>query len=318
MRKTKKHFKKNRFNKTFKGGAVKIQPNPEVSFSNVNNDDKNNNQEVVGLVTNSLKSGVGKVYGVVKDAVLNAAGLEEKKTDENDEEKDKEEEEPSLFSRAAATVLEPVKDFAESALVKESVTEMAKDTVDALKDNLEIFNDALNKPEVKEEIIEGIKTASVYGDALVEASKEPINNFAENIAEEVPNIAAAVVPGAVKVGTDFAGAIPGVGAVIDVLKAANDGAAAFEKTVEATTNIIDSAADTINETKENYDKVMEELEEKKQLANKISNRTTQSINEFTSPLDKFKNQTEQAAGKRKTKRRLIKRKVKSKRVRFAF
>ena len=313
MRKTKKHLKKNRFNKTLKGGG----DNESNDGDNKSNDDKS----VGNILVDAAKSGAEKVYGVVKDATLNAAGLEEKnKTDENDKEKDKKEEEdkPSLISRAAATVLEPVKDFVESALVKESVTEMAKDTVEAVKDNLKIFNEEANKPEVKEEIIEGINTASVYGDALIEASKEPINKALDEAADSINDAAPKFGKAVANTINATAEEVPVVGTVYAALNVVNNLSKAASAAVQTGSQVFEIASNAFTETKENYDKVMKELEEKKQLANKISERTTKSINEFTSPLDKFKNQTEQAAGKRKTKRRLIKRKVKSKRVRFAF
>jgi ABC-type transporter Mla subunit MlaD len=324
MRKTKKHIKKNRFNKTFKGGEYgKIINSSEVQNPQNNDKDNKDNEGVVSLLSSAVKSGVGKVAGVVKDAALNAAGLEEKNpSDEND----KQEYKPSgvfgkvteLVSRTGATVIEKVNDALESKLVKETVQEAAEKTADIVKDNLEVFNAELNDPQVKEQVVEAIENASIIGDALVESSKEPLNKFAQNVAEEIPKIGQAVVPGFVKVGTDLAASVPGIGAVIDFGKALNDGAEAFSKSVEATSNIIDSGADLINETKENFEEVKRELEKNKQLAEKISNRTNQSINEFTNPLDKFNNTTVQSGGRRKTKRRIIKNKIKSKRVRFAF
>ena len=206
-------------------------------------------------------------------------------------------------------------DVLESDIVKESVQEAAENTGEIIKDNLEVFNDALNDPEVKEQVVNAIKNAGVVGDALLDASKEPINKFAENVAEEVPIIASAGLSGLMKVGSDFAAAIPGVGAVIDILKAANDGAKALKTSVEATTNIIDSGAELINKTKENFEEIKKELKEKKKLAGEISNRTTNSINEFTKPSNNLQNQ---GGGRSKTRRRLNKYKAKSKRVRFAF
>lgn len=322
MRKTKKHIKKNRFNKTFKGGEYgKIINSPELQNPQ-NNYDKDN-EGVVSLLSNAVKSGVGKVAGVVKDAALNAAGLEEKNpSDENDNQEDKLSgvfgKVTELVSRTGATVIEKVNNALESNLVKETVKEAAEKTAGIVKDNLEVFNEELNDPQVKEQVVEAIENASIIGDALVESSKEPLNKFAENVAEEIPKIGQAVVPGVVKVGTDLAASVPGIGAVIDFGKALNDGAEAFSKSVKATSNIIDSGADLINETKENFEEVKRELEKNKQLAEKISNRTNHSINEFTNPLNKLNSRTVQSAGRRKTKRRIIKNKIKSKRVRFSF
>ena len=57
-------------------------------------------------------------------------------------------------------------------------------------------------------------------------------------------------------------------------------------------------------------KGLKELDEKKKMSQQISNRTTNSINQFENPSV--------VKGGTKTRRRLFKRKLKSKRVRFAI
>jgi ABC-type transporter Mla subunit MlaD len=108
-------------------------------------------------------------------------------------------------------------------------------------------------------------------------------------------------------------AVPGLGAVIEIGKMLNDGSKAASAVVEAGSEAVETASDAFVETTENVKQGLQELDEKKKMAEQISNRTTKSINDFENPLPA----TAQAAGGRKTKRRLFKRKAKSKRVRFA-
>jgi len=107
-------------------------------------------------------------------------------------------------------------------------------------------------------------------------------------------------------------AVPGVGAVIEVGKMLNDGTKAASAVVEAGSEAVEAASDAFIETKENVEQGLKELEEKKKLAEQISNRTTKSIDNFENPI------STQMVGGRKTRRRLFKRKAKSKRVRFAI
>lgn len=337
MKKTKKHFKKKIFNKTFKmsGGFTENEPNSNnnnIEYNNIDNkyNDQNindNNYEKVGtisLVQDALKDGFLKATNLVKGATLNALGLQEKNPS-NDEYESQDQNtlssSPGIFgkvselaNRTGATVVEGLNNVLENNLVKDSLQGAAEKTADSLKENLEVFNDALNNPQVKEQVVEAISNAGVIGNALVQATKEPLNNFAENVVDEIPNLASAAQSGLIKVGTDIAGAIPGLGAGIDMLRAANDGARAFSNSVEAVSNMIDAGADLIKETTASYGNIMKELEKNKELARKISDRTNASINEFTNPLS----QSIQAAGKSKTRRRLFKQKAKSKRVRFSF
>jgi hypothetical protein len=353
MKKYTKRFKNNKYNRTFKKGGAINTPNISVPDSdnnintNVNDDNDNNdirNVGIFGYLGDKVKSGVGKITSIAEDSALGAFGLEKINHNEdnnNQEENDNqnnnsENDSKSLLNTATglvsnisdniknvanktgASVIENVNEVLGSDVVKENIQQAANNTVSILKDNAEIVNNALNNPEVKEEIIEAINNGAEIGNVAIEAAREPINKGAEVIAEAVPNAMASASSGAVKVVTDFMGAIPGVGAVLDMLKAANDGSKAVAGVVEATSDVIEAGSDLIAQTKENFEKGMEILERNKKLAEKISNRTNKTINDFENPLNKFKNSTVQAAGSRKTKRRLLNRKAKSKRVRFSI
>ena len=341
-----------------KGGDVSTinTPNNSVSDSdnNINNNvsdnnDNNDNNDirnvgVFGYLGDKVKNGVGKITSIAEDSALGVFGLE--KINHNEDNNNQEENDnqnnnsvndsksllntatglvsnisdniKNVANKTGASVIENVNEVLKSDVVKENIQQAADNTVSILKDNAEIVNNALNNPEVKEEIVEAINNGADIGNVAIEAARGPINKGAEVIAEAVPNAMAAASSGAVKVVTDFMGAIPGVGAVLDVLKAVNDGSKAVAGVVEASSDAIEAGSDLITQTKENFEKGMEILERNKKLAEKISNRTNKSINDFENPLNKFKNSTVQAAGSRKTKRRLLNRKAKSKRVRFAI
>lgn len=218
----------------------------------------------------------------------------------------------NVADKTGAAIIENVNEVLGSDAVKETTEQAAENTAELIKEGAEQFNEALNDPEVKSEIKEAIENAGEIGTVIVNASKEPFNEVVDIASEAVPKITSAAVSGAIKVGTDALAALPGIGAIFDIGKMINDGSKAASSIVEAGSEAIEVASDSFIETKENVEKGLKELEEKKKLAQQISNRTTKSINQFENPLSKS------AVGGRKTRRRLIKRKGKSKRVRFNF
>jgi Na+/phosphate symporter len=339
MKKSTKRFKNNKFNKTFKKGGDKNETvnenqnsisenNNEINSNENNNNEINDNENtigkngIIGYIGNTLKSGADKLVEIGDDAGLRALGLERvNKDDENEAKKP-----PGLLSKISeniqnvanktgATLIENTNEVLGSSTVKENIQQASQNTASILKENAKIVNNALNDPEVKQEVIQATNKLAEIGNVAIEASREPINKAAEVTAQAATKALAATSSGSVKVLTDFAGAIPGVGAIIDTLKAVNDGSKAISNVVEASSDAIEAGSNLIIETKNNFKKAMEILEKKKQLAQQISNRTNKSINDFENPLNNLSTQT---AGGRKTKRRFLKCKSKSKRVRFAI
>ena len=110
----------------------------------------------------------------------------------------------------------------------------------------------------------------------------------------------------------------------------NDGTRAASTVVEAASEASETASELFLKTTNGIKKGMKELEEKKNEAMNIANRTSSSINDFHSPAlnlsknlkkssDKIKNGIPSVGGSsRKSKKRLLKRKAKSKKVRFAL
>lgn len=302
-----RRFRKTKKNKTFKRGGS-IEP------------DLNDQREgVIDILKDKVSDVASSAITTAEDAGLRIAGLERINKGNEEEQQDS-----SMLSsitntanEAYTAVINNVNEVLDSNTVKESVSQTGKDTADILGNLAQTFNQAMDDPIVKQEVNQAIENAGEIGSVMVDAAKEPFNKAVDVAAETFPKATGAALSGAVKVGTDALAAIPGVGGVIEIGKIINDSSKAASAMVEAGSEAIESASDLFIETKENMEKGMRELEEKKKMAEQISNRTTRSINQFQNPIQQMSNSS-QSGGKRKTKRRLLKRKYKSKRVRFAI
>ena len=223
----------------------------------------------------------------------------------------------NTIDRTGATVIENVNEVLDSNIVQESTTQAAKNTAEILKKSAGKFNEAINNPEVKKEVIEAIDNASEILTTGVKAMKEPISNVVEDTAETLHKTSPKFTKAAVNAFNAGMEEVPIVGTVYAWLNIINNVSKAISAATEAGTEVIESTSDAIIETKKQFDEGIKELEEKKKLGSQISNRTTQSINQFENPIPQY-SQTQTQFGGKKTRKRLFKRRVKSKRVRFAI
>jgi len=216
--------------------------------------------------------------------------------------------------KTTAAVLNDVNEVLASEQVTQATEQAAQDTADIMKKSSEIFNEAMDDPEVKAEVKEAIDNAGEIATITVKAMEKPLDEAVNVAAKSTEKITGAALSGAVRVATDVAAAVPGVGGVIDLLKAFNDGSKAVSAVIEASSEAVEASSDATKEFIGNFDEGIKELKEKKKISEEINNRTTESINEFQEPLKQPNNTT--GGSKHKTKRRLFKRKLKSKKVRF--
>jgi hypothetical protein len=304
MSKMSRRLKKIKKNKTYKmKGGDETQ--------NIGEDPVDNREGIIDKVENELKpmlSTAGNIF-------LNSMGLEKiNKTPEDIGSTQKLGEMVSsgknMVNNVATNTINNVNEVIGSNIFKEGTREVATNLANNIKDNLQIINDAVNQPEVKEQINQAAKNAGETATLLIQAAQNPLNEGAAVLGETIPKVANAGLSGTIKLTTDAMAAVPGVGAIVEVGKMLNDGSKAASAAIEAGSEAIETVSDMYMKTKANYDNLVNKLNEQKRLANQISNRTTQSINQFQNPL--------QAAGSRRTRRRLLNRKAKSKRVRFAF
>lgn len=320
MAKKTRRYKKYIKNKTIKrGGSTIDEPVQE-------------REGVLDMVGDKLSDVASSAATTLGDTGLKIMGLERiNKTNEEEENKKKVDEKIGKLSDAAsgvvsdvgnvldktgATILNSANNILGSDEVKESTQVAAEKTADIVKELSKKFNDTLNKPEVKGQVKEALDNAGEVGEMVVEAAEKPFNKVVDVAAEQTPKIMGSLSAGIMKVATDMFGAVPFVGGIIDLGKAVNDGSKAISASVEAGSEVVEASADAITETTKNIEEGIKELSDKKQESQEISNRTTNSINEFENPTTKVvPNQI--VGGSRKTRRRLTKRKLKSKRVRFA-
>lgn len=307
-----KNNKNNKKNKTIKKGGANEK-----------------REGVIDMLGDKISGIASSAATTVADATLKIAGLEriEKSAEEQqaaekvDENLEKISDVASstisdvqnIADKTGATIIQGVNEVLGSDAVKETTKQAAEDTAEIVKESAEAFNKALDDPVIKAEVEEAIENAGEIGEVVVKAAEKPIEKAVDVAANSAQKATSAAVSGAIKVGTDALAAVPFFGAFIDLGKMLNDGSRAASSVVEAGSEAVEAASDAFIETKENVEKGLKNLEEKKKLAEQISNRTTNSINEFQNPI------TAQATkGGRRTRRKLFKHKGKSKRVRFAF
>ena len=319
MSKFTRRFKKNKRNRTLKKGGA--------------SDERQGIFDIIGSkISNVATSAVTKVG----DLGLRFVGLERvNKAEEEAKAKQEEKDDNNLgkvnegiqkVGDAAAGVISNVENVADktgaliidnvnkvlgSAVVQETTKEAAEDTAEIVQENLEVFNEALNNPEVKAEVVEAIENAGEIGEVVVAAAEKPLEKAVDVASNATSKAVGATLGGLIKIGTDAMAAVPGVGAVIEVGKMLNDGSKAASAVVEAGSDAVEVASDAFIETKEGIEKGLELLEKQKKIGEEISSRTDKSIKDFENPV------SAQSGGK-KTRRRLFKRKAKSKRVKFAI
>lgn len=302
MSKFTRRFKRNKKNKSIKyyGG----------SDENINTN--NQREGVFDIIGDKLGTVASSAINKLEDAGLKIAGLERINKHYDNSSSNIE----STLNETASSAINNVNEVLNSEYVNNTVEQAAKDTADITSKLLDKFNTAMDNPIIKEKVEKAIENAGELGEVFVQSMEQPFNELVDVAAESIPKATASAMSGAVKVGTDALAAIPGVGGIIEVGKIINDGSKAASSVIEAGTNMIETASDFYLNTKENFDKGLKELEEKKKMGQQITNRTTRSINNFHNPINNVS--SNYIGGKRKTKRRLFGRKIKSKRVRFSI
>jgi hypothetical protein len=321
MSKYTRRFKKNKKNRTIKRGGS----------SSSSDEPKKERQGIFDIIGSKISGVASSAATTIGDVSLRIMGLKRvNKTSEEEESSKKVDETIENVGDAAsgvvsnvenkldetgASIINSTNDVLESDTVKETTEAAAEKTADIIQEGAETFNDALNEPEVKAEVKEALDNAGEVGEMVINAAEKPFNKMVDVAAEATPKVVGATAVGLVKVGTDMLGAVPFVGGIIDLGKAVNDGSKAISASVEAGSEVVEASSDAVIETTKDIVEGIKDLSEKKEESQEISNRTTQSIDEFENPMTKT---VQSAGGRNKTKRRLTKRRVKSKRVRFSI
>jgi hypothetical protein len=332
MNKQTKRIRRNRKNKTRKyyGGADEVTEQSKGIFD---------------VISDKLSGYSGTALNYIKDKGLRLAGLQPIKQPEltqNDSTQQVDQkineigdaasgilsDVKNVVDKGSAAIIGNINDVLESPEVGESLSEAASETAEIGEKLLENFNEKLSTPELKEEAKLALDNAAQYADIAVEAMDEPINKAIDQLNEAGTKAASGAAAGIIKVGTDAMAAVPGAGAVIEVGKILNDASRAVGDVAEAASEATSTVSKVVEETSKNINEGLDKLEEKKEgLSNSmnsfnqlskdglsVSNRVDKSINQFENPI----NSVPVLTGGRKTRRKLLKHKGKSKRVRFAI
>jgi hypothetical protein len=231
----------------------------------------------------------------------------------------------NVANKGSASILENINEVLGSPQVNEGITQAVDHTKNIIENQLETVNKITSDPKFKEVATKSLDNVAEYADIAVDALNKPIDKAIDKLNEAGSDALSGVVSGSIKVGTDAMAAVPGVGAIVEAGKMLNDASKAASSVVEAGSEATTTVSDLFLETKENMKKGLKELEEKKKQSENIMNRTSESVREFENPMKTVSSQTskmqQQVAGSNikgiiKTKKNHMKKKGKSKRVKF--
>ena len=223
----------------------------------------------------------------------------------------------NVANKGSAAVLENINEVLGSPKVNETITQAAQHTKDIIENQLENINKIASEPKFKEEAKKVLDNVAEYTDIAVDAMDKPIDKAIDKLNQAGELAASGALYVSIKVATDAMDAVPGAGAIVEAGKMINDVSKAASSVVEAGSEAASTLSDLYVDTSENIEKGMKELEEKKKLAENISNRTTESIKEFENPTKNLPS-IPKLKGGFKTKKNLSKLNGKSKRVRFSL
>jgi len=235
----------------------------------------------------------------------------------------------NVANKGSAAVLENINEVLGSPKVNETITQAAEHTKDIIQTQLETINKISSEPRFKEEAKKALDNVADYANIAVDAINKPLDKAIDKLNEAGEEAVSGAVSGSIKVATDAMAAVPGAGAIVEVGKMINDVSKAASSVVEAGSEAATTLSDLYIDTTENIKEGMKQLEEKKKLAESISNRTSESIKEFENPMKnlptipKVSTNNLQSAGSKlkgviKTKKKFLKPNGKSKRVRFVL
>jgi len=157
--------------------------------------------------------------------------------------------------------------------VKNTVSAALSRTVEATKDVLETANEKLNDPALIEDVKEAAENVANTAEVIEEASEPALNNLIDNTSEIGAKAASKIGESSVGVALNTAEAIPGVGAVIGLVRDADNIATAGEAIVEAGAQTAATFADSLV-------KAEEAIKNKIAESASIKNRISEGVNKF--------------------------------------
>ena len=217
----------------------------------------------------------------------------------------------------SVSLINDMNDVLEAPLVNDAVSQAADDTKEITVDLLENVNETFDDPKFKKELAETIDNTAEIATISIKAMDKPIDDAIDKVNDATGKALGGLTGTGIKIATDMMAAVPYVGAVIEMGKIVNDTSKGVSAVVEASSEVAETSSDLVTNSIENFKDEYKKAEDLKSSINekgKITNRVNDSINEFE---ETTKNPTEYLKGGGKTRKRNLKRKVKTKRVRFS-
>ena len=226
----------------------------------------------------------------------------------------------SSVNNSSSSLIGDMNDVLKAPLISDTVSKAADDTKEITENLMDSINDRFDDPNFKKELTETMNNTAEIATISLKAMDKPIDEAIDKVNEATGKALGGIAGTGIKVATDMMAAVPYVGAVVEMGKIINDTSKGVSAVVEAGSEVAETSSDLVTDSIENFKdeyKKAENLKSSISEKGKITNRVNDSINDFE---ETTKNPTEYLKGGsgRKTRKRNLKRKGKSKRVRFHF
>ena len=156
-----------------------------------------------------------------------------------------------ILNRGLGLILNQVNTVLSSSGVQTSVDTEAARATELVTDIFSRVAEKLRDPKLQEQARLAGDELAVYSEILVEAMREPLTELVGVLSQSGLKATSAITVGIIKVVTDAMAAVPGLGAVMEIGKIANDVSRAVGDAAEAGSNATTAASKAVFEVTEN-------------------------------------------------------------------
>lgn len=156
-----------------------------------------------------------------------------------------------ILNKGLALVLNQVNTVLAGSGVQTSIDAQAARATELVTDIFSRVADKLQDPKLQEQARLAGDELAIYAKILVDAMREPLTELVGILSQAGLKATSAITVGIIKVVTDAMAAVPGVGAVIEVGKIANDVSRAIGDAAEAGSDATTAASKAVFDITEN-------------------------------------------------------------------
>lgn len=206
--------------------------------------------KVVNLLKPVLKIGLTKALNAIEPT----AGTEVSQAQEPEQDsrlKQAGRTAANILNKGLALVLNQVNTVLAAPGVQTTVDVEATRATELVTDIFSRVAEKLKDPKLQEQARLAGDELTIYAKILVEAMREPLTELVGILSQAGLKATSAIIVGIIKVVTDAMAAVPGIGAVIEVGKIANDVSRAVGDAAEAGSNATTAASKAVFDITEN-------------------------------------------------------------------